>query len=225
MVVYTQQTIHMIYMSQLILFFFQDLNINNITSLHNFKFMSDGILCYRNGTIGQGAKIVPTRKEYHFLAAFLYEEKQAVNPSKRTKIYYHVPGTKVRGVETTVDEPVDQSEANELFSEGAVWHCPKERCDSTFLRYSAFLKHKLSENCTVKTRVRDQSIGSYVLKTYSSKYQCSKVEEKLTVGERRHLRTHLDDLNPVHLDEWLYCFTLTLSSCKNKTFPHWILTQ
>ena len=186
--------------------------IPNIKDLNTFDFEDNGIIrCYRAGRIGTGMAIkvqsVEIPKKYNYKIVLPEElapgrtkkELESGMPNMRTHIPFYSNGKKVKYDSLTIDDPDDlNSEIKSSQSTGApirhgnVFKCPNDACDAKFLNYVNLTKHELSQNCYKKSRSSgQQSVETYVVREYCSKFGASGLQKKLTSSEKRYMATHV----------------------------------
>ena len=99
----------------------------------------------------------------------------------------------------------DQTTLNESVARGSLFYCPNApRCSAKYLRYNKFLEHLAGDRCSTRVKKRQSSMVSYILKTYVEKFSSSPYEQNLTQNDRRHLKIHLEHLEPIVFEKTTY---------------------
>ena len=159
--------------------------IQKITELNTFSFLEDTVKVWKQGRYGTGHEI--SMKKIPFPSKFNCEIIGSESPRRNVKenLVYRMPG-EIEVVEGSVEDFDDNLEELEgPIMEGSIYKCPNQNCDAEYLTLENFNKHKISQQCFQKIKLRNQSIGSHYQRRYIEMFGMNP-NEKLSSSERRY---------------------------------------
>ena len=175
--------------------------ISNISSLHSFEFLEEGLRIRKVCGIGNGKLIQDLQKlpcqtkfDYTILNAHQLENGK---PIKRTSQPFKKHG-EIEKVSENKDIQDEEEADFEGYGSKGVFLCPKTPCKCEYINYKNLEKHLVHGIC--KIDLRDKSQGDEITEMYISAFGMSAIEECGMKNEVIDAVNHMENLKEPNID-------------------------